>query len=77
MSSEKKVLLKIIVVAVLSIVAIIVLVENSEEQPFRILFIPFKMPRSILLLVTLALGFAVGVVTGGILRGKKKEEPKS
>lgn len=73
---KTKMTIKIVVTVLLAAVAIILLVQNREEEKVIILWMNFGAPRAILLLVTLAIGFAAGVFTAGILRGRKKEEPK-
>lgn len=63
--------MKTIVVVILAILAVIVLVQNTESVTTKLLFMEVSMPRAILLLVTLVIGFAAGLVAAGIW-GRKK-----
>ncbi|MFO8011684.1 MAG: lipopolysaccharide assembly protein LapA domain-containing protein [Phycisphaerae bacterium] len=65
---------KIIAAAVLAILAIVVFVQNTEQVQTRILFMTVTMSRALLLLVTLLLGFVLGVLAGWHFRPKPKSE---
>jgi uncharacterized integral membrane protein len=56
--------------AVLAILAIVVVLQNTDDATTRILFVTVTMPRAVMLFITLALGFAVGLVMGARLARK-------
>ena len=53
---------KLIVIAVLSILAAIVVFQNRESVETQILFVSIIMPRFVLLLITGLTGFAIGIL---------------
>lgn len=55
---------KAIVVAILALLAVIVIFQNTESVQTRILFFSIDMPRALLLISTLIVGFVVGIFTG-------------
>ena len=57
---------KLVVVAVLVILAVILLIQNTEPVKTKLFLATLEMPRAILLLATLAIGFCAGLVTAGI-----------
>jgi len=63
--------IKLIVVAVLALIAVVLLYQNRQTVQTRVLFATIEMPRAVLLLVTLAIGFAGGLVTAGVWARKK------
>lgn len=69
---------KLIAAVVISVLAIIIIVQNTDPVETRILFLTVTMPRFILLLITALLGFAVGILSafGFRLKKKKKVEQK-
>ena len=68
---------KLITAAVLAILGIIVIVQNTAPVETRILFFTLTMPRFVLLLITALLGFAVGLLTAfGVKWKRKKVEQK-
>lgn len=61
--------LKLIAGAVLAVLAVIVVLQNTEPVETRLLFVSLVMPRAVLLFGTLAIGFNLGVLTAtGMLR---------
>ena len=58
--------MKVVAVAVLALVAVVLLYQNREPVQTKLLFATIEMPRAIMLLVTLAIGFAAGLITAGI-----------
>ncbi len=63
--------IKVLVGAVLALLTVIVLVQNRQPAQTKLLFVTIEMPRAIMLLGTLAIGFAAGLVTAGIWARKK------
>ena len=62
--------IKISVAAVVAILAIIVIFQNTEVVETRLLFITVGMPRALLLIVTLLLGVLLGLMTAVRIRRK-------
>ena len=54
--------LKLIVIVVLTVLAVVIVLQNTESVETRVLFFSFQLPRAVLLAATLALGFIVGVL---------------
>jgi uncharacterized integral membrane protein len=63
---------KMILGAVLAVLVIIVVLQNTEEVETDLLFFTIKMPRAALLAGTAVIGFALGVITAGRLVKKSK-----
>jgi uncharacterized integral membrane protein len=59
----------ILIIAVLSL-SVIVALQNKQEVETKFLFTTVTMPRVLLLLSTLTLGFFVGLITASLLRRK-------
>ncbi len=53
---------KLIVALVLAVLLIIIIFQNTETVETRILFFKIGMPRFLLLLVAMLIGFAIGLV---------------
>ena len=67
---KKSIQVKLVVMAVLVVLAVTLLVQNTAAVSTKLLFVTVTMPRAVLLLVTLGLGFVCGLVAAGIW-GKK------
>ena len=63
--------LKLIAAVVVGILVVIVTLQNTHEVETRLLFVTIAMPRAVLLLVTLVIGFVIGLLVSGRLRAKK------
>jgi uncharacterized integral membrane protein len=55
--------LKWIFLAVLTVFCLIVVFQNIEPTEVRLLTMSFQLPQAALLLITLATGFAMGLLT--------------
>ena len=62
--------IKIVLIAVVLTLAVVVALQNKEQVETKFLFTSITMPRVMLLLLTLALGFIIGIITAGLLRRK-------
>ncbi len=62
--------IKIAVAAVVAVLAIIVIFQNTEVVETRLLFITVGMPRALLLIVTLLLGVLLGLMAAIRIRRK-------
>ena len=64
---------KLALVIILVIAVIVVIVQNTAAVETRLLFVTVTMPRALLLLITLAAGFVLGVVFS--FPSTRKKEP--
>lgn len=55
--------IKLVAALILAVVAIVLIVQNTEPVETRILFATVVMPRAVLLLITTLVGFAAGILT--------------
>ena len=65
---------KMISIAVLTVLGVIIILQNTEQVETRILFLSITMPRAVLLMGTTLIGFALGVLVA--LFFPRKEQPK-
>ena len=66
--------LKLMVLLVLSVLAIVLILQNTEAVETRFLFATVTMPRAALLVLTLLLGFVCGILVA-LAVGKKGKKP--
>ena len=59
---------KMISTAVLALLGIIIILQNTEPVETKILFLSITMPRAILLIGTTFIGFALGVLVSFFFR---------
>lgn len=57
-------------IALAAVLIIIVIAQNTQEVQTHVLWMRVTMPRAVLLIVTLVLGFGLGTLFGGRLRRK-------
>ena len=73
--------LKIVSVALVGLLVLIVVLQNTESVETRVLFFSITMPRAALLFGALVAGFVVGVFTAGNvltrLKGSQQESGDS
>ena len=62
---------KIILMAVIGLLTLIVVLQNTQAVETKILFLTVTMPRAALLFGNLLIGFGLGVVAAGRLVGKR------
>jgi uncharacterized integral membrane protein len=67
--------LKIVGIAVIILVAVIVVLQNTQAVETKLLFLTVTMPNAALLFGTLILGFAVGVLAAGHIVSSAKRGP--
>jgi len=68
--------IKLFLIILFLSLAVVVSLQNKQEVETKILFTTITMPRVLLLLSTLTLGFFVGLITASLIRrksGKSKE----
>jgi uncharacterized integral membrane protein len=67
---------KVIGIILVSILALIVFLQNTESVETRLLFMTVTMPRVLLLILTFITGFIVGLVTASYIL-RKSHKPKA
>ena len=67
--------LKLIVLLILSVLAIVLILQNTQAVETRLLFVTVTLPRAALLVMTLLLGFTCGILAA-IAVSKKRKKPE-
>jgi putative membrane protein len=67
--------LKIVGVAVIALIVVVVVLQNTQSVETRLLFFTVTMPNAALLFGTLVIGFAIGVLTAGHIVSSAKRGP--
>jgi uncharacterized integral membrane protein len=67
--------LKIVGIAVIVLMAVIVVLQNTQAVETKLLFLTVTMPNAALLFGTLIIGFAIGVLTAGHIMSSAKRGP--
>ncbi len=57
--------LKVVAIALLALVVVVVVLQNTQAVDTKLLFFTVTMPRAALLFGTLIIGFVIGVLTAG------------
>jgi putative membrane protein len=65
---------KIISIAILALLGVIIILQNTEPVETKLLFLSITMPRAILLMGTTLIGFALGILVSFFFQ--RKEQPK-
>jgi putative membrane protein len=63
---------KLIVTAILAMLGVIIILQNTEPVETKLLFLSITMPRAILLMGTTLIGFALGVLVSLFFQRKNK-----
>ena len=66
---------KLIILLVLAALAIILVLQNTQAVDTRLFFVTVTMPRAALLILTLLMGFACGILTALAVGHKRKDTP--
>lgn len=67
---------KLAATIVIGLVAVVVVLQNTQAVETRLLFLTVTLPNAALLFGTLIIGFAIGVITAGhIVSTAKRELP--
>ena len=67
---------KLVVIAILAVLTAVVVLQNTQPVETRVFFATVTMPRAVLLLVTVVIGFALGVLVSLTVPKKKVEKPE-
>lgn len=62
---------KLIGSAILALLALVIILQNTQSVETRILFISVVMPRAALLIVTLVIGFVLGILASWRISKRK------
>jgi uncharacterized integral membrane protein len=65
MLKEKMNALKVVTITAIALVAVIVVLQNTQAVETKLLFLTVTLPNAALLFGTLIVGFAIGVLTAG------------
>ena len=68
---------KMISIAILALLGLIIILQNTEPVETRMLFLSITMPRAILLMATTLIGFALGVLVSLYFQRKEPSRPQS
>jgi len=60
----------------LSLLALIVLLQNTEPVVTKILFVTITMPRAVLLFGTMMIGFALGVLVSFVMMKRREADTR-
>ena len=66
--------IKVIIIIVISVLAFIIFLQNTESVETKILFMNVAMPRAILLISTFLVGFVAGLITTSMLLRKSEKK---
>ena len=72
MQSATRRKVKVIIIAVLALLGVIITLQNTAVTQTKLLFVKLEMPLAILIFAALGIGFATGIVAGGIVAGKNR-----
>jgi len=65
---------KLIATAILALTGVIIILQNTAPVETKILFLSITMPRAILLIGTMLIGFALGVLVSFFFQRKEKSQ---
>ena len=66
---------KLIILLVLAALAIVLVLQNTQAVDTRLFFVTVTMPLAALLILTLLMGFACGILTALAVGQKRKKTP--
>jgi len=61
----------VVALVVLTVLALALIVQNTETVDTKLLFITLSMPRAVLLLITAGIGYAAGLISAIVVFGRK------
>ena len=65
---------QIVVEVIVTLLILIVVLQNTQAVETKLLFVTVTMPRALLLIVTLLAGFILGIVSVSHYRGKTRKK---
>lgn len=67
--------LKVIAIAILALLAVVVVLQNTQAVETKLLFVTLTMPNAALLFGAMVIGFGIGVLTAGRIVSSAKRPP--
>ncbi|MGD9126883.1 MAG: LapA family protein [Planctomycetia bacterium] len=67
--------LKIVGIAIIVLIVVIMVLQNTQDVETKLLFFTVTMPSAALLFGMLIIGFAIGVLTAGHIVSNAKRRP--
>lgn len=67
---------KVFSILILSLIVLVIVLQNTEPVVTKILFISITMPRAVLLFGTTVLGFALGVLVSFMMMRRDQNNTK-
>ena len=67
---------KVFSILILSLIVLVIVLQNTEPVVTKLLFISITMPRAVLLFGTTALGFALGVLVSFLMMRRDQNNAK-
>jgi uncharacterized integral membrane protein len=64
---------KIIIILIVSLLALVVSLQNTEAVETKLLFATITMPRVLLLILTFMSGFIVGLIAASQILGRSRK----
>jgi uncharacterized integral membrane protein len=64
---------KVIAIIIISLLALIVFLQNTKAVETRLLFLTITMPRVLLLILTFVMGFIGGLITASYILRKPSQ----
>jgi putative membrane protein len=61
---------KTVIIIILTLLVLIIVLQNTQPVETRLLFLTITMPKALLIIFTLLVGFAIGVIVASLLRAK-------
>jgi len=61
---------KTVIIIVLTLLVLIVVLQNTQAVETRLLLLTVTMPNAVLIILTLLVGFAIGIIVASLLRAK-------
>lgn len=68
--------LRLIAILILAVVVAVLILQNTEPVETRLLFATVEMPRALLLLTTVLVGFALGILTALVWMRARTPAPR-
>jgi len=68
--------LKMVVLIVVSLLVLIIVLQNTQSVETKLLFVTITMPRAFLLFLTFLFGFIIGIITTASISGKSQKRDK-
>ena len=66
--------LKMIVIIIVSLLVLVIVLQNTQSVETRLLFVKITMPRAFLLFLTFLFGFIVGTILIVSISGKPQKK---